>query len=99
MTGRSLTGRTTQLVPYPACVADDDRQLTSAQAYEAAYRLIWQYMDREPDPDAVSLQEMLVSLEPTDDSARTSDPASWTDWLGCVRDTLGGVPLPRFPRS
>jgi len=80
-------------------VSNDDLQLTQAQAYEAAYRLIWQYMDREPDPDAVSLQEMLVSLEPTDDPARTSDPASWTDWLRCVRNTLDGLPLPRFPRS
>jgi len=37
-------------------VADDDLQLTPTQAYEAAYRLIWQYVDREPDPDAVSLK-------------------------------------------
>lgn len=80
-------------------MVQDDLQLTPAQAYEAAYRLIWQYMDREPDPDAVSLQEMLVSLEPVNDPARTSDPASWSDWLGCVRDTLAAVPLPRFPRT
>jgi hypothetical protein len=80
-------------------VADEDARLTQGQAYEAAYRFIWQYMDREPDPDAVSLQEMLVSLEPADDQARTNDPASSADWLGCVRDTLNGVPLPRFPRA
>jgi hypothetical protein len=80
-------------------VANEDLQLTQAQAYEAAYRLIWQYMEREPDPDAVSLQEMLVSLEPTNDPARASDPAAWSDWLGCVHDTLDGLPLPRFPRD
>lgn len=34
-------------------VANDSVQLTQAQAYEAAYRLVWLYMDREPDPDAV----------------------------------------------
>ncbi|WGL50472.1 hypothetical protein P5P86_10885 [Nocardioides sp. BP30] len=54
-------------------------------------------MDREPDPDAVSLQELLVSLEPSDDPARTNDPAAWADWLGCVR-ALDGVPLPSFRR-
>ena len=74
-------------------------QLTQAQAHEAAYRFVWQYMDREPDPDNVSLQEMLVALEPTADQYRTNDPASWADWLKCVRDTLDGVPLPRFPHT
>jgi hypothetical protein len=77
-------------------VADDDVLLTHAQAYEAAYRFVWQYMDREPDPDGVSLQEMLANLEPTADEYRTSDPASWTDWLKCVSDTVEGVPLPRL---
>jgi hypothetical protein len=86
---------TTSLRP----VANDDVQLTRAQAYEATYRFVWQYMGREPDPDAVSLQEMLVAFEPADDPYRTSDPASWADWLKCVRDTLDGVPLPRFPRT
>jgi hypothetical protein len=80
-------------------VADDDVQLTQSQAYEAAYRFVWQYMEREPDPDAVSLQEMVVALEPTADRYRTNDPASWADWLKCVDDTLDGVPLPRFPRT
>lgn len=80
-------------------MADDSVQLTQAQAYEAAYRFVWQYMEREPDPGAVSLQEMLVALEPAADQYRTSDPASWEDWLECVRDTLDGVPLPRFPRG
>lgn len=77
-------------------MADDDARLTQAQAYEAAYRFVWQYMSREPDPDVVSLQEMLVALEPTADKYRTNDPASWTDWLECVRETVEGVPLPRF---
>lgn len=76
---------------------DEDGQLTRAQAYEAAYRFVWQYMEREPNPDAVSLQEMLVAFEPTTDQYRSNDPASWDDWLKCVRDTLDGVPLPRFP--
>jgi hypothetical protein len=80
-------------------VADDDVRLTEAQAYEAAYRFVWQYMDREPDPDVVSLQEMLVALEPTADESRSNDPASWADWLECVRQTMEGVPLPRFRRS
>lgn len=73
--------------------------LTAAQAYEAAYRFVWQYMDREPDPDRVSLQEMLVAMHPEDDSTKTSDPASWADWLDCVRATVEGAPLPEFPSA
>ena len=73
--------------------------LTTSQAYEAAYRMVWQYMEREPDPDSVSLQEMLVALTPSADQYRTSDPALWSDWLECVEETLRGAPLPRFPRS
>lgn len=70
--------------------------LTPAQAYEAAYRFVWQYSIREPvDP----LLLMLVSMEPTDDDARTSDPASWPDWLGCVAATLADDPVPKFPRQ
>lgn len=69
------------------------------QAYEAAYRMVWQYMEREPDPDSVSLQEMLVAMEPAAAQHQTNDPASWSDWLGCVDETLRGAPLPRFPRT
>ena len=79
-----------------APVADDDVRLTQGQAYEAAYRFVWQYMGRESDPGVVSLQEMLVAREPTADEYRTNDPASWADWLECVRETVEGVPLPRF---
>jgi hypothetical protein len=42
------------------------------------------------------MQEMLVALDPTADEYRTNDPASWTDWLECVRETVEGPPLPRF---
>lgn len=80
-------------------MANEERHLTQAQAYEATYRFIWKYMDREPDPDAVSLQEMLVSLEPADDQDVTNDPASWVDWLQCVQDTLDVAPIPLFPRT
>ncbi|WP_332642034.1 hypothetical protein [Aeromicrobium sp.] len=73
--------------------------LTQAQAFEAAYRYVWQYMDREPDPDRVSLQEMLIAMEPTADSARSSDPASFRDWLECVAATQRRDPVPRFPSS
>ena len=73
--------------------------LTTAQAYEAAYRFVWQYMDREPDPGRVSLQEMLVAMEPVDDCARTNDPASWSDWLDYVTATVEGAPLPEFPNA
>jgi hypothetical protein len=61
--------------------------------------LVWQYNQREKVPDAGSLDLMVVAMEPVEDHYLTNDPASWTDWLQCVRDTLDGVPLPRFPRS
>ncbi len=76
----------------------EDLQLTQAQAYEAAYRFVWQYNERESAPDEASLELMVVAMEPVEDYAKTNDPASWSDWLKCVRDTLDGAPLPRFPR-
>lgn len=85
-------------LPYFGCVTTDET-LTTAQAYEAAYRMVWQYMEREPDPDSVSLQEMLVAIAPAEDPHRTNDPASWSDWLRCVEETLRGTALPRFPRA
>ncbi|MEQ4205765.1 hypothetical protein [Actinopolymorpha sp. B9G3] len=72
------------------------RRLTVAEAYEAAYRLAWDYASREPDSE--SLQLMLVAMEPTADSERTNDPALWHDWLRCV-EAVGRAPLPRFPSS
>lgn len=72
--------------------------LTAEQAFEAAYRFVWQYMEREPHPDAASLQEMVVAMEPSADPFRTNDPASWTDWQACVAATLDAQPVPRFPR-
>jgi hypothetical protein len=69
--------------------------MTIEQAYEAAYRFVWQYLEREVASEPLAL--MLVSVEPTTDDARTSDPASWSDWEQCVAETLRGEPLPRFP--
>lgn len=74
----------------------EERQLTVAEAYEAAYRFVWKYAAREPSNDA--LQLLLVSMEPTDDAHRTNDPASWPDWVACVSD-VGRTTLPRFPRA
>lgn len=76
---------------------DNEATLTVAQAYEAAYRFVWQYYEREPSSESLSL--MLVAMEPVSDHVRTSDPASWPDWEQCVAETLDGRPLPRFPRA
>jgi hypothetical protein len=81
---------------YRGRMSADDRRLTAAEAYEAAYRFVWQYAEREPDSE--SLQLLLVSMEPTDDEARTNDPAAWTDWLGCVTD-VGRTDVPRYPSN
>jgi len=76
-------------------MATEDRTLTVAEAYEAAYRFVWQYAQREPSSE--SLQLMLVAMEPQDDYGRTDDPASWEDWLRCV-SAVGRDDVPRFPR-
>ena len=76
---------------------DEETALTVEQAYEAAYRFVWQYYGRETSSESLAL--MLVAMEPVSDHARTDDPASWSDWERCVAETLGGDPLPRFPRT
>jgi hypothetical protein len=69
--------------------------LTIVQAYEAAYRFVWQYYGREPQSESLAL--MLVSMQPIDDYAKTDDPANWQDWQRCVDETLNGAPIPAFP--
>lgn len=78
-------------------MSSEEQHLTVADAYEAAYRFVWQYAEREPASE--SLQLLLVAMEPTSDGPRTSDPASWADWLRCVDDVTRGAPLPGFPRT
>ena len=57
---------------------DEDTALTVEQAYEAAYRFVWQYYGRETSSESLAL--MLVAMEPISDQARTDDPSSWSDW-------------------
>ena len=76
---------------------DEQTALTVEQAYETAYRFVWQYYGRETSSESLAL--MLVAMEPVSDPARTSDPASWPDWERCVAQTLSGNPLPRFPAT
>jgi len=47
--------------------------LTVEQAYEAAYRFVAQYYEREP---IVPLMLMLTSMTATADRERTNDPAA-----------------------
>ena len=68
--------------------------LSPTQAYEAAFRFVMQYRERERAPSPESLDLMLVHMEPVGDEARTNDPAAWGDWRRCVEETLRGVPLP-----
>ncbi|WP_084125694.1 hypothetical protein [Demequina sp. NBRC 110054] len=70
----------------------DSQTLSTEQAYEAAFRFVAQYFGREQDSE--SLELMLIAMEPSADYARTNDPASWSDWLKCVSETLSGEPLP-----
>jgi hypothetical protein len=68
--------------------------LTIEQAYEAAFRFVWQYYEREPSSESLAL--MLVAMQPASDSAKTNDPASWSDWERCVDETLRSAALPGF---
>ena len=68
--------------------------LSEEQAYEAAYRFVAQYYERER---IVPLMLMLHAMEPADDPYRTNDPASWADWLRCVDETVRGGPMPQIP--
>lgn len=74
-----------------------ETQLTVEQAYEAAYRFVWQYYERESSSEVLGL--MVVAMEPSSDYAKTSDPASWPDWEKCVAETLAQEPIPRLPRT
>jgi hypothetical protein len=49
--------------------------LTTSGAYEAAYRFVWQYYEREPSSESLAL--FVVAMEPVDAVAKTNDPASW----------------------
>jgi hypothetical protein len=69
-----------------------DVSLTSEQAYEVAFRFVAQYYGREHE--SLSLRLLLGNMEMYPEG--TSDPASWTDWQNCVRDTLNQRPLPAF---
>jgi hypothetical protein len=80
-------------------VAETDRVLTATQAYEAAFRFVFQYRERERQPGPETLDLMLVHMEPVADHMRTSDPAAWSDWQQCVEQTLRGDPVPTFTNS
>ena len=69
--------------------------LTPDQAYEAAYRFVFQYRERERQPGPESLDLMLTHMEPVNDDAHTNDPAAWDDWRKCVEATVRGDTLPR----
>lgn len=67
--------------------------MTAEQAYEAAYRFVAQYYERER---IVPFMLMLTAMQPVADPLRTNDPASWSDWEKCVEETLGNQPLPEL---
>jgi hypothetical protein len=65
--------------------------LTPEQGYEAIYRFVAQYYERER---IVPLVLMLTSMRPTPDEYRTNDPAARSDWERWVQETFAGTPLP-----
>jgi hypothetical protein len=71
--------------------------LTTSQAYEAAYRFVWQYYEREASSESLAL--FVVAMEPVDGDAKTNEPASWQDWQECVAKTISGAPVPRLPST
>jgi hypothetical protein len=70
------------LLPTPAQTS----LLTVEQAYEAAYRFVAQYYERER---IVPLMLMLTAMTPTTDRERTNDPASWPDLASLRRGDTG----------
>ncbi len=70
-----------------------EERLTREQAYEAAYRFVAQYYERER---IVPLMLMLTSMRPTPDGYVTNDPGAWSDWERCVQETVSGSPLPEI---
>ena len=73
-----------------------ERSLSESQAYETAFRFVFQYRKRERIPGPESLDLMLVHMQPANDQMRTNDPAAWSDWRRCVEQTLRDDPLPTF---
>jgi hypothetical protein len=69
--------------------ADVPNVLTPEQGYEAIYRFVAKYYERER-----IVMLMLTSMRPTPDEYRTNDPAAWSDWERWVQETLAGTPLP-----
>ena len=73
--------------------------LTVKQAYEAMYRFVARYYDRER---IAPLFLMLVSMgesgvgadQELDDRHLTNDPAAWADWEECVVATVNGNAWP-----
>jgi hypothetical protein len=65
-------------------------------AYRATYHFIAQYYGCER---ITPLFRMLCSmdLEPGDDPRRTSDPATWEDWLASARVARASLTLPPLP--
>src|ERR1700733_13063668 len=70
--------------------------LTPVQAYEAAYRFVAQYYERER---IVPFMLMLTAVAPTADRERTNDPVAWSDWLNGVKETLAGTRSRNSPRG
>jgi hypothetical protein len=68
----------------------DAPHLTSAQAYQAAYRFVIQYARREPSSE--SLRLMVGNM--SDPVSETGDPATPDDWQRCVEATLRGDAIP-----
>lgn len=67
--------------------------LTTEQAYESAYRFVAQYYERER---ILPLMLMLTAMRPTSDQYKTNDPASWSDWEQCVRESLSEISFPEL---
>jgi hypothetical protein len=90
---RSWIGQSVQMT-HDQGDAEANPRLTTAQAYETAYRFVAQYYTREP---VVPLLLMLSNMEWRGQHQMTGDPSSWADWNACVQRTLDRAPLPDIP--
>jgi len=68
----------------------DGNSLNEREAFDAMSRFLWQYANRAGD----ELFNLLGDLHIEPDG-RPTDPATWDDWLGCVRAVKqGDAPRP-----
>ncbi len=70
----------------------EESYLTTKQAYLATYEFLVRLHERTKSDAVGSLLGDMSFLA----DGQTADPATWTDWLACVKKVLSGPPSARL---